>query len=458
MQERGDSSTYSRSKIADNHTIQPFYLSIPFSARDRFERYTIFIIETKTQRQKQQTHRKMSERMIELQRARLLAAGKGSRNHAAAAANGSAAAAAGASSAASAASASTPTVRQTPQQAAAAAMLTEDQLLDRFIQRLHHRDDSRADAASASTVPTALSRRILNKQGVGYLDGTVAAVVSAAADRFLATVLQQTMACRNERLKGAELLRGAERTRQRHWEQYEADVEYRRKRKLEIQEKQTQICHNAIKAAESLKKFPPANSASATAAEAETTPSKKKKKKSDDTSASGAAGANGSRLKLPKDGEDDDEASVNSLDEEEAYHRDYFGDVASSGKRNNDNDEDDDDEDDMVILRDLARPLEAWDFHVTGKYGMLPAIDRTVDSEDESDEEEDDEADAGAADSDEDDAGDDDDADELDGKMTPVPKASDKKKSSPSAASDSKRRASTPAVPTPTPTEASSKD
>ena len=187
--------------------------------------------------------------MIELQRARLLAAGKGSRNHAAAASsntNGGA---------------TTPPPRQTPQQAAAAAVLTEDQLLDRFIQRLHQRDDSRADSAAAPTVPTALSRRILHKQGVGYLDGTVGAVVSAAGDRFLATVLQQTLVCRNERLKGAELVRSAARTRQRHWEQYEADVEFRRKRKLEVQEKQTQICQNAFKAAESLKKFPPATNA-----------------------------------------------------------------------------------------------------------------------------------------------------------------------------------------------------
>lgn len=377
--------------------------------------------------------------MIELQRARLLAAGKGSRNHAAAA-----------SSSTANGGATTPTPRQTPQEAAAAAMLSEDQLLDRFLQRLHQRDDSRADSAGAPTVPTALSRRILHKQGVGYLDGTVGAVVSAAGDRFLATVLQQTLACRNERLKGAELVRSAARTRQRHWEQYEADVEFRRKRKLEVQEKQAQICHNALKAAESLKKFPPANNTTnSNANEAETpSSSKKKKKKTDDGAASGANANGSSRLKLKDDL--DDEASINSLDEEEAYYRDYIGDVAS-GKRMDDNDDDEDDDDGMVILRDLARPLQAWGFHVTGKQGMQP-LDRTLDSEDESDEEETDEAEAGAADSDEDDAGEDDEADEMDGKMTPVPKAAaDKKKSSP--ASDNKRKATASPAPTPTPTE-----
>lgn len=378
----------------------------------------------------------MSERMIELQRKRLLAAGKGSRKNSAT----------GASSAANG-GASTAPPRQTPQQAAAAAMLTEDQLLDRFIQRLHQRDDSRADSVGAPTVPTALSRRLLHKQGVGYLDGTVGAVVSAAGDRFLATVLQQTLACRNERLKGAALVRSAARTRQRHWEQYEADVEYRRKRKLEVQEKQTQICHNALKAAESLKKFPPAtNTTNSNANDTETPTSKKKKKKTDDGATSGANTANGSRLKLKDDL--DEEASINSLDEEEAYHRDYFGDVAH-GK----NLENDDEDDDIVILRDLSRPLQAWGFHVTGKHGLQP-VDQTVDSEDESDEEESDDAEAGMADSDEDDAGDDDDADEMDGKMTPVPKsAADKKKSSP--ASDSKRKSATSPAPTPVPTELS---
>eukprot|EP00977_Amphora_coffeiformis_P014152 scaffold3882_cov164-Amphora_coffeaeformis.AAC.20 len=395
----------------------------------------------------------MSEEMIKRQRAALLLqAGKGSRA-ATSSVNGGKA---------------TPTpVRQTPQQAAAAAMLTEDQLLDRFIQRLHQRDDSRPDAAGAPTVPTALSRRILAKQGVGYLDHTVGAVVSAAGDRFLATILHQATACRDERLKGAELIKNAARTRQRHWEQYEADVEHRRKRKLDLQEKDAEICHNAIKAAEALKKFPPANSASSAsnansnkAEGGETTPSssKKKKKKADDSAANSNAN-NGSRLKLHTQG-GGDEASVNSIDEEEAYHRDYFGDVVAVGKGNGN--AIDDEEEDMLILRDLSRPMEAWGFHVTGKQGLQPAMERSEDSEDESDgEEEDSDADGapGEDDMDEDDvADDDDDADEMDGKRTPIPKSmADKKKASP--ASDSKRKSAAPSpVPTPTPNSEATKD
>jgi len=397
--------------------------------------------------------------MIKRQRAALLLqAGKGSRTSASTV-NGSSAAQA--------------PVRQTPQQAAAAAVLTEDQLLDRFIQRLHQRDDSRPDAAGAPTVPTALSRRMLAKQGVGYLDHTVGAVVSAAGDRFLATILQQATACRNERLKGAELVKSAALTRQRHWEQYEADVEHRRKRKLELQEKDAETCHNAIKAAEALKKFPPASTTASSTSNAnsnvpegtETTPSsssKKKKKKVDDSAASSSAN-NGSRLKLHAQGADD-EASVNSIDEEEAYHRDYFGDVVAVGKGGNiiNGNAMDEEDEDMLILRDLSRPLEAWGFHVTGKQGLQPAMERSEDSEDESDdEEEDSDADGapGDDDMDEDDVGDDDDdADEMDGKRTPVPKSMvDKKKASPS--SDSKRKSAAPSpAPTPTPNMEATKD
>jgi hypothetical protein len=365
--------------------------------------------------------------MIERHRQRLLAAGKGSRNLAAT--NGHST------------TGPSQSTKQTPEEAAAAAVLTEDQLLERFVQQLHDRDDNRVDSIGAPTVPTSLSRRILNRQGVGYIDGTVGAVVSAAADRFLATVLQQGLACRDERLKGAELIRGAEETRQAHREQYEADVEFRRKRKLEIEEKNKQICHNAIKAAETLKKFPPppanaAASSTATTASGDTASTKKKKKKVDNAATAGPP----SKLKL----KEDDESSVNSIDEEEAYHMEYFGDIAPVKK------DKDDEDDDMLILRDLARPLEAWDFHVLGKEG-LRAIDRADDSEDEESDDEKEEEEDGAPDSDEDE--DDDDADEMDGKRTPVPKGPPKKKSSPS--SDNKRKPTASPHPTITPTDSS---
>jgi hypothetical protein len=77
----------------------------------------------------------------------------------------------------------------------------------------------------------------LQKQGVGYLDDTVAAVVSASADRFLATVLHQAAACRDQRLKGAELAQEAARHRKRHMQHYEADSDDRQRRKEEKEKK-----------------------------------------------------------------------------------------------------------------------------------------------------------------------------------------------------------------------------
>jgi hypothetical protein len=35
----------------------------------------------------------------------------------------------------------------------------------------------------------------------------------------------------------------------------------------------------------------------------------------------------------------------------------------------------------MLILRDLARPLEGWDFYVTGKEGMDPNLQQGADDE-----------------------------------------------------------------------------
>jgi hypothetical protein len=369
----------------------------------------------------------MSERMIELQRARLLAAGKGNRS----ASNSN-----GASSASP--------VRQTPQEAATVAMMSEDDLVDRFAHRLYaQRDDARTASASAPTVPTALSRRILHQQGAGYLDTTVAAVVSAAGDRFLATVLQQALACRNQRLKGAELVRGAQRSRQLHMETYDADVQERRKRKLERKKKQTAIYHNAIQAALVLKKLPPPPPrATGDGDAASSNMTKKRKKKVDEAAAAAAAASFGSRLHKYK--EEDEEASYDSLDEEEEYYRQYFG-PGVTKKLN----PDDEEEDEMLILRDLARPLEAWDFHVTGKYGMQPAEDRP-ENEDESDEDIDLDDKADADDLDDDEAGDDEDGDDLDGKMSPIPKSDKKKTASPG---DSK-----PKSPAPTPTPEAAKD
>jgi hypothetical protein len=266
---------------------------------------------------------------------------------------------------------------QTPQQAAAAAVRLEELHMERFFHRLQARDDSRPDASSGPTVPTALSRRILQKQGVGYLDDTVAAVVSASADRFLATILHQAAACRDQRLKGAELAREASRHRTRHIQHYQVDADDRQRRKEEKEKKREKASLAAVEAAEALRRSgkTPAKEGEPTAPK-----SKKKKKVVEDIPTNG-------RKPPPKPEEDDDD-SYDSVDEEEDYYRNYYSDNMNGVK-----DDDDEDDDEVLILRDIARPLEAWDFHLTGKEGMYHRPEDSDDEADLSDDEDDDDDD-----------------------------------------------------------------
>ena len=66
------------------------------------------------------------------------------------------------------------------------------------------------------TTPASLSRRILHKSSVGYLDESLPLLLSAMSDRFLATVLAQGMACRNRRLEGYKALLKERKRRKRH--------------------------------------------------------------------------------------------------------------------------------------------------------------------------------------------------------------------------------------------------
>lgn len=281
--------------------------------------------------------------------------------------------------------------QQTPEEAATASMFAEDSQMERFINRLQKRDDSNpafltgSDAAAARgeshgpTVPTALSRRMLQRQGVGYLDNTVAAVVSASADRFLATVLQQSVACRDQRLKGAAMAREAAKHRKRHIQHYTEDCDDRKRRKEMIENAREKVAITAINKAEAIKKGGAAKPASAVAEDQGKTTKRKVKGKDDGV-------ANGIKLDPEtKKLADEEEEDYDSMDEEEEYYQQHVADTTGGhGTTGEDADDDDEeDEDDMLLLKDIVRPLEAWNFHLSGK--------EDLESEgDESDEENDD--------------------------------------------------------------------
>ena len=66
------------------------------------------------------------------------------------------------------------------------------------------------------TTPQNLSRRLLHKSSVGYLDDSVPLLTSALSDRFLATVLVQAMACRDRRIEGYKATLRQRKRRVRH--------------------------------------------------------------------------------------------------------------------------------------------------------------------------------------------------------------------------------------------------
>jgi hypothetical protein len=264
---------------------------------------------------------------------------------------------------------------QTPEEAAVSQVLSEDADIQRFIHRLQRRNDSHptSDSISGTTVPTALARRTLHRQGVGYLDDTVTAVISASADRFLATVLQQGIACRDQRLKGSEMAKEAARHRKRHMHHYDADTDDRKRRKEEAEMNRESQHLKAITLAEALKK-------GGKSAEDK----KKKKAKKAEEPMSQVNGVTNDSIN------DDGDESYDSIDEEEEYYqkRHHPDPLETRGKTNDD--EDEDEEDDTLQLRDLVRPLEAWRFHLTGKEALEPSLPESDDEygEDEYEEKE----------------------------------------------------------------------
>jgi Transcription initiation factor TFIID 23-30kDa subunit len=261
----------------------------------------------------------------------------------------------------------------TPQQAALHAMRQEDTSIQHFLQRLGHA------GSSSSTVPPALSRRMLHRQGVQYRDPAIACIVSGAADRFLSTVLQQATACRDQRLKGVQLAKDAARHRKRHKEQYELDIQERKRRRQDQLKKREDGYLATIEAASGAMPKPPPSSSGAGNDKSDAPakkPSKKKAAAAADA-ASASAGVNGKKRAASEDEDEVDEDMYDSLDEEEEYYQNYYGDDS----HHSDEDSDEEEENDMLILRDLSRPLEGWGFDVTGKEGMDPDLQQDADDE-----------------------------------------------------------------------------
>ena len=237
--------------------------------------------------------------------------------------------------------------RQSSQQLAASTLNNEDQKLQKFLRRLQQQRDG------GSTVPTSLARRVLHHQGVGYLDETVAMLTAAAADRFLATVLQQGIVCRDRRVAGQELNKEELARRRKHISLYQQDSEYRKRRKLERTSQKVQAHVAAVAVAKDLSQR--GNSVENKANASKKKPLKKGESMEDEP--------NGTKT-VEETIDDSEYLEDDSLDDEERYYNDFYGECPEG------DDEEDAEEDLTLLLRDLERPLEAWNFKLTGKVGL----------------------------------------------------------------------------------------
>ena len=229
------------------------------------------------------------------------------------------------------------------------------------------------------TTPSNLSRRILHRSGVGYLDESVPLVLSSMADRFLATVLVQGMACRESRIEGYDaLLRDRRRRRQHRGRVLRERRERERRFQNEVKERRMRA-EDAVAESDELARQMNQN------------------KKGAATSGAGTPAV----FRLTDEDMDaarEYKSEARDCDAEEDYYHVAVGldDDASLADDDIDGESDDDNEGLRAVdydptlrdlkLRDIVRPLRAWGFDLTGKLGFSDSnvdVDNDDDAYDE---------------------------------------------------------------------------
>ena len=254
----------------------------------------------------------------------------------------------------------------------------EDEKLRKFLTRLKD---------VKSTVPPSLTRRILNKQGVGFEDPSVSTIVSCAADNFLATVLSQALACRDRRLKGEELLRKEQRELERVRKRRRAEQKSNARKKQRLEKDLTDMVKKIGKSNQKNDKKPSPELINLL--QTKTFDEVGRKDSMDEEE--------DYYLKMSKD-KIESEANADGEDEEE-------DDVYVEDDNDEDDEDDYDDDRDLLHMRDIARPLRVWGIDLAGKMGLAPEPKETIrkkkDKAMEENEDEEDELDDVDADEDE---------------------------------------------------------
>lgn len=245
----------------------------------------------------------------------------------------------------------------------------------------------------APTVPTSLTRRILQTQGCSFLDPNIATIMSHAADHFLATVLSQALACRDLRIQGEDLRKQAyrnEKLERRKRKQAWVDRVESKKKKIMIKEgRWKEDIEKARKLKEEQERMlmdgsnslGGANSASGRSGKSKGGNSKRKssggssKKKNQTKQVTLETGNNGDNVKNVNEKieeVEEDEISMDSLEaadlDDDAFY--YGDDLELSSDEDNDDDDEDDEDRDILLLKDVERPVQAWGMTFAGKCGL----------------------------------------------------------------------------------------
>lgn len=240
------------------------------------------------------------------------------------------------------------------------------------------------------TVPPTLTRRIMHKQGVGFVDPLVPKLISSCGDKFIATILSQAIICRDRRVKGEIMKRKYEREM----------VRILKRRKIQDMDREKDLKKEEEALEEFIKNMKKGSLDDAL---------EKKKKKTGvhftfDSKKGRYQGEEG-------EGKDDNEIDDDLKQEEEYYASQMkailgvdgttlleMTDIHLDGKKQyleDESDEDDDDEDednerDMIQLVDVFRPLQAWGMSLVGKMGLAsdPVVQTKTNKSESDDEEE----------------------------------------------------------------------
>ena len=250
-------------------------------------------------------------------------------------------------------------------------------------------------APSPPTVPTSLTRRILQTQGCSYLDPNIAAIMSHAADHFLATVLSQALACRDLRIQGEDLRKQAHQREKLDRKKRKKEAMERLEKKRSIQNKKEDQWKNEIEKARKFKEMeekriadlnnPRENGSSGSGmgkgrgnsnSKKKSGGSSKKKNQSKLQSVNNSNNADDNEGADNGEGKSDtenDDLSENSLDKGELDEDLFYYNTDDDISLDDDNDDGDDEEDenrDMLLLRDIERPVQAWGMTFAGKLGL----------------------------------------------------------------------------------------